>query len=120
MAMYSAVEGQTADFHLVYLGRFALGGAGLVFMEATAVYAAGRITEGCPGIWDDQQSISLKRIVDFLHAHGAAAGIQLFNSGFKGPSQRPWDGGGPLAEGVWSTVSPSEDPFDKGGPPHTR
>ena len=119
MAMYSAVEGQTADFHLVHLGRFALGGAGLVFTEATAVNAAGRITEGCPGIWDDQQSIALKRITNFLHAHGAAAGIQLLHSGFKGSSQRPWEGGGPLAEGAWPTVSPSGDPFDKGWPaPH--
>lgn len=116
MAMYSAVEGQTADFHLVHLGRFALGGAGLVFMEATAVNAAGRITQGCPGIWSDHQIGALKRVADFLHAHGAAAGIQLLHSGFKGSSQRPWEGGGPLAEDAWPTVSPSRAPFDKGWP----
>lgn len=119
MAMYSAIGGQTADFHLVHLGRFALGGAGLVFMEATAVNAAGRITPGCPGIWDDPQADGLKRVTDFLHAHGAAAGIQLLHSGFKGSSQRPWEGGTPLAEGAWPTISPSGEPFDRGWPaPH--
>ncbi|MGB3719584.1 MAG: NADH:flavin oxidoreductase/NADH oxidase [Hyphomicrobiaceae bacterium] len=119
MAMYSANEGQIGDFHLVHLGRFALGGAGLVFMEATAVNAAGRITSGCAGLWDGPQVDALRRITSFLHAHGAAAGIQLVHSGFKGSSQKPWEGGGPLAKGAWQTVSPSEEPFDNGWPaPH--
>lgn len=119
MAMYSAAEGVAADFHLVHLGRFALGGAGLVFMEATAVSAAGRITPGCLGLWSDAQTDAARRIVDFLHAHGAAAGIQLVHSGFKGSSERPWAGGTPLKAGAWQTVAPSADPFDKGWPtPH--
>ena len=117
MAMYSAAGGQTADFHLVHLGRFALGGAGLVFMEATAVNAAGRITQGCPGVWDDAQAAVLARITDFLHTHGAAAGIQLLHSGFKGSSQRPWEGGAALGTDGWQTASPSEDPFAEGWPP---
>lgn len=116
MAMYSAAGGQTADFHLVHLGRFALGGAGLVFMEATAVNASGRITQGCPGVWDDAQASALARITDFLHAHGAAAGIQLLHSGFKGSSQRPWEGGAALGTAGWQTVSPSEEPFAEGWP----
>lgn len=116
MAMYSAAGGQTADFHLVHLGRFALGGAGLVFMEATAVNAAGRITQGCPGVWDDAHVGALKPVTDFLHAHGAAAGIQLLHSGFKGSSQRPWEGGAALGTDGWQTVSPSEEPFAEGWP----
>ena len=66
MAMYSASEGIADDFHLVHLGRFALGGAGLVMTEATAISRQGRITHGCLGLWDVQQVAGLKRIADFV------------------------------------------------------
>jgi len=76
MAMYSAHDGFADDFHLVHLGRFALGGAGLVFIEATAVTEQGRITAGCNGLWRDAQIPQLKRITDFLHRFGSAAGTR--------------------------------------------
>ncbi|AMR77694.1 NADH:flavin oxidoreductase/NADH oxidase [Cupriavidus nantongensis] len=115
MCMYSAQEGMADDLHLVHLGRFALGGAGLVFVEATAVSAQGRITPGCLGLWSDEQVAPLKRITDFVHRFDAAVGIQLSHSGDKGASQRPWEGGGPLSasesahavEQGWATVGVS-------------
>jgi 2,4-dienoyl-CoA reductase-like NADH-dependent reductase (Old Yellow Enzyme family) len=124
MAMYSAQGGFTDDFHLVHLGRFALGGAGLVMTEATTVSEQGRITHGCNGLWLDAHVENLRRITAFLHRFGAAAGIQLGHSGHKGSSQRPWHGGGPLGlqdrvergEEDWPTVSPSARPFDEGWP----
>src|SRR5689334_8308344 len=96
MSMYSATDGLVDDFHLVHLGRFALGGAGLVMMEATNVAEEGRITHGCNGIWRDDQVPPLRRITDFLHRLDCAAGIQLGHSGPKGATQRPWHGNGPL------------------------
>lgn len=119
MAIYSADYGKTGDFHLVHLGRFALGGAGLVFTEAIAVSAEARITHGCAGLWHDDQAANLQRITDFLHQQGAAAGIQLLHSGFKGSSQRPWEGGAALRDDGWPTVSPTPEPFDRNWPnPH--
>lgn len=127
MAMYSATEGAADDFHLVHLGRFALGGAGLVFVEATAVAEHGRITHGCTGLWRDGQADPLRRIVDFLHRQGAAAGMQLGHSGPKGSARRPWHGGSPLdradvearGEPEWPLVSSSAAAFDEGWPePH--
>ncbi|WP_082641159.1 NADH:flavin oxidoreductase/NADH oxidase [Sinorhizobium sp. GL28] len=124
MCMYSAVDGMAGDLHLVHLGRFALGGAGLVFVEATAVSQRGRITHGCVGLWSDQHAIPLQRIAAFLHASGSAAGIQLSHSGFKGSSQRPWEGAGPLGSadadqkggGPWDTEAVTGEPFDDGWP----
>lgn len=117
MAMYSAHEGFVDDFHLVHLGRFALGGAGLVFMEAAAVSRQGRITEGCAGLWLDAQIPGVRRIADFLHRFGAAAGIQLNHSGHKGSSQRPWEGGRALAgPQSWQTVGATAEPYDAGWP----
>lgn len=124
MSMYSSQEGFSDDFHLVHIGRFALGGAGLVFMEASAVTPEGRITHGCNGLWDDAQLPALRRITDFLHRFGCAAGIQLGHSGAKGSARRPWDGGAPLdaedqrvrGEQPWRSVSVSSEPFDSGWP----
>jgi 2,4-dienoyl-CoA reductase-like NADH-dependent reductase (Old Yellow Enzyme family) len=124
MAMYSARDGFADDFHLVHLGRFALGGAGLVFMEATAVTEQGRITAGCNGVWLDAQIPPLKRITDFLHRFGSAAGLQLGHSGWKGSSRRPWHGGTRLddedvklrGEHPWPIVSVGDEPFDGGMP----
>jgi 2,4-dienoyl-CoA reductase-like NADH-dependent reductase (Old Yellow Enzyme family) len=120
MAMYSAHDGFADDFHLVHLGRFALGGAGLVFVEATAVTEQGRITAGCNGLWLDEQVPALKRITDFLHRFGSAAGMQLAHAGWKGSTRRPWHGGTRLdgddvklrGEPAWPIVSVGDEAFD--------
>jgi 2,4-dienoyl-CoA reductase-like NADH-dependent reductase (Old Yellow Enzyme family) len=114
MCQYSAIDGMVTDWHLAHLGRFAIGGAALVFVEATGVEARGRISPGDVGLWNDEQARALSRIADFLKANGAAAGIQLAHAGRKGSTRRPWDGGGELGdadavkgEGPWETVAPS-------------
>ena len=122
MSMYASHEGFSDEFHLVHLGRFALGGAGLVIVEATAVSRDGRITHGCNGIWLDAHVSNLRKITDFLHRFGSVAGIQLGHSGPKGAAQRPWHGNGPLGPGdaarrreyPWPVVSSSPLPFDEG------
>jgi anthraniloyl-CoA monooxygenase len=91
MATYSAVDGVVQDFHLVHLGARAMGGAGLVFVEMTSPNPEGRITTGCPGLWNDEQQNSLQRITAFIHAHSAAkVGLQLGHSGAKGSTQLGW------------------------------
>jgi len=122
MSMYSSLDGFSDDLHLVHLGRFALGAAGLVVMEATAVSRDGRITHGCNGIWLDAHVPNLRRIADFLHRFGSAAGIQLGHAGPKAAAQRPWHGNGPLGpadaaqrrEHPWPIVSSSPVPCDEG------
>jgi len=120
MCMYSAKDGVADDFHLAHLGRFAMGGAGIVFVEATAVSQQGRITHGCLGLWNDEQQAGLQRITALMHRLGCAAGIQLSHAGHKGSSAAPWDGAGPLTGGTlgdpWDTVSASAAPFDQGWP----
>ena len=124
MSTYSSHEGFVDDFHLVHLGRFAMGGVGMVMVEATAVTRDGRSTPGCNGIWLDAHVPGLKRIVDFLHAQGSAAGVQLAHTGPKGSSQRPWHGMGPLSEqdwtlrreDTWPVIAASDKPFDDGWP----
>ncbi len=111
MATYSAVDGVPQDFHLVHLGARALGGASLVFAEMTAPCAEGRITPGCPGLWNDAQAQAFKRIVDFVHASGAGAriGLQLGHSGPKGSTQLGWEeADAPLASGNWPLIAASE------------
>jgi 2,4-dienoyl-CoA reductase-like NADH-dependent reductase (Old Yellow Enzyme family) len=102
------------DWHLAHLGRFAIGGAALVFVEATGVEARGRISPGDVGLWNDEQARALSRIADFLKANGVAAGIQLAHAGRKGSTRRPWHGGGELTaedaakgESPWETIAPS-------------
>src|ERR1700761_4647506 len=114
MCQYSAVDGVVTDWHLVHLGRFAIGGAALVFVEATGVEARGRISPGDMGLWNDDQARALSRIADFLKANGAAAGIQLAHAGRKGSNRRPWNGGAELGpehaakgEAPWETIAPS-------------
>lgn len=122
MSMYSSRDGFSDDFHLVHIGRFALGGAGLVFMEASAVGPEGCITPGCNGLWLDDHAARLRRITDFLHRFDCAAGIQLGHSGAKGSARRPWHGGTPLneedralrGEQPWPIASASAVAFDKG------
>ncbi len=120
MCQYSARQGLVGDWHLVHLGRFALGGFGLVFVEATAVEPAGRISYACPGLWSDVHIPPLKRIVEFLHANGAAAGIQLAHAGRKASTPNPWNRDPSEAEKArlafedWQPVAPSAVPHAEG------
>jgi 2,4-dienoyl-CoA reductase-like NADH-dependent reductase (Old Yellow Enzyme family) len=121
MCQYSAVAGHANDWHLVHLGRFALGGAAMVFTEATAVEARGRITHGDLGLWSDEHVPGLRRIATFLREHGALPAIQLAHAGRKASMQRPWHGNGPLDEKdrargdlPWQIVAPSALPLDEG------
>ena len=114
MCQYSSEDGFANDWHLVHLGSRAVGGAGLVCMEAAAIAAGGRISPSDLGIWNPEHIEFLARITRFLHSQGAAAGIQLAHAGRKGSTRRPWDGGGgllPEAEGGWQCVAPSAVPF---------
>jgi len=116
MCQYSCVEGMATDWHLVHLGSRAVGGAALVFTEATAVTAEGRISPQDLGIWNDAQADALVRTVSFIHAQGAAAGIQLAHAGRKASVRRPWDPPGvvPESEGGWAKIeAPSAIAFSK-------
>lgn len=115
MAMYSATDGMLDDFHMVHLGARALGGAGLVFAEMTCVSPDARITPGCLGLWNDEQTKGWKRFVDFVHTNSAAkVGIQLGHAGRKGATKRAWDGiDQPLEEGGWRLLSASAIPYLK-------
>jgi 2,4-dienoyl-CoA reductase-like NADH-dependent reductase (Old Yellow Enzyme family) len=114
MCQYSAEEGAANDWHLVHLGSRAVGGTGLVIVEATGVTWDGRITPGDLGIWSDEQVEPLARIARFVHGQGAVAGIQLAHAGRKASTAAPWLGGAMLktaAEGGWPVVAPSPIPF---------
>jgi 2,4-dienoyl-CoA reductase-like NADH-dependent reductase (Old Yellow Enzyme family) len=121
MCQYSAVDGVANDWHLVHLGKFAQGGAGIVMTEAIAVVAEGRITHGDVGLWHDGQIAPLKRIATFLRDNGAVPAIQLGHAGRKASMQRPWFGNAALdaddrARGdlPWRVVAPSAIPMDEG------
>src|SRR2546423_7191055 len=103
MCEYSSVDGFANDWHFVHLGCRAAGGAALVFTEATAVTAQGRISPGDLGIWDDRHVEPLARIARFLRRMGAVAGIQLAHAGRKGSCRPPWEGGARLGpdRGGW-------------------
>lgn len=119
MCQYSAVEGLASDWHLVHLGSRAVGGAGLIFVEATAVTRDGRISAGDMGIWSDEHVEPLARIAKFVHSQGAVAGIQLAHAGRKASCEPPWKGGASLKtaeEGGWPVVGPSPLPFHEGDP----
>jgi anthraniloyl-CoA monooxygenase len=114
MATYSAVDGVVQDFHLVHLGARALGGAALVFVEMTSPCPEGRITPGCPGLYNEAQMLALKRIVDFVHAsgNGAKMGLQLGHSGPKGSTQLGWEQTDePLLTGNWPLIAASQVAF---------
>jgi anthraniloyl-CoA monooxygenase len=114
MATYSAVDGVVQDFHLVHLGARALGGAALVFVEMTSPCPEGRITPGCPGLYNDAQMLAFKRIADFGHAsgNGAKMGLQLGHSGPKGSTQVGWEKTDePLASGNWPLIAASAVSF---------
>jgi 2,4-dienoyl-CoA reductase-like NADH-dependent reductase (Old Yellow Enzyme family) len=108
MCMYSSVDGMPNDWHLVHLGSFAVGRAGLVMTEATAVSPEGRITPDDAGIWTDEHAVAWRRIVDFAHGMKTAIGIQLAHAGRKASTHPPTRGKGSVAdERAWTTVGPS-------------
>ncbi len=113
MCQYSCAEGIATDWHLVHLGSRAVGGAGLVMVEATAVEPRGRISPADMGLWSDAHVPPLARIARFVKEQGAVAGIQLAHAGRKASTRVPWRGGGPLAdaEGGWPIIAPSALPF---------
>lgn len=119
MCQYSATDGVPGDWHLVHLGSRAVGGAGLVIAEATAVSPEGRITPGCTGIWTDTQAAAWKRVVDFVHGNSAAKiGLQIGHAGRKASCRVPWDHhGAPLPpEAAWTVLGPTDEPYEPGGP----
>lgn len=115
MCMYSAENGYANDFHLVHLASFALGGAGLIIQEATAVSPEGRISNGDLGIYKDAHIEELKKINAFIHKQGSVAAIQLAHAGRKAGFATPWNGGKLLNEnqGGWVTVAPSPLAFSE-------
>ncbi len=118
MCQYSSKDGFANDWHLVHLGSRAVGGAGLILFEATAVTPEGRITPHDLGIWSDEHIHELKRITTFIHNNDSIAGIQLAHAGRKASTHRPWEGGKSLkpTEGAWQTLGPSEIPFSASHP----
>lgn len=118
MCQYSCTDGLANDWHLVHLGSRAVGGAGLVFTEATAVTPEGRISPEDLGLWSDAHAEALARIVGFVHAQGTLAGVQLAHAGRKASTWSPWTGQGevPVERGGWQTVAPSAVAFASGFP----
>jgi 2,4-dienoyl-CoA reductase-like NADH-dependent reductase (Old Yellow Enzyme family) len=119
MCQYSAVDGLASDWHLVHLGSRAVGGAGLVMAEATAVTAQGRISPGDLGIWSDDHIEPLARIARFVESQGAVPAIQLAHAGRKASCEAPWLGGASLTSpetGGWPVIAPSPIPFHDGDP----
>ena len=113
MCEYSSVDGFSNDWHLVHLGSRAVGGAGLIITEATAVSPEGRITPDDLGLWKDEHIEGLKRIVSFIESQGSIAGIQLAHAGRKASHSSPWKGSKMLTagEGGWETVAADTTPF---------
>jgi 2,4-dienoyl-CoA reductase-like NADH-dependent reductase (Old Yellow Enzyme family) len=118
MCQYSADDGLPNDWHFVHLGSRAVGGAGLVIAEASAVTADGRISPADTGLWSDEQAEAWARIARFVSEQGAVAGVQLAHAGRKASTEVPWRGGRPVAgaEGGWQPVAPSPLPFAPGYP----
>lgn len=121
MCQYSAVDGSATDWHLIHLGHLALSGAGLLILEATAVERQGRITQGCLGLYSDDNEAALARVLDAVRTHAASPAmpiaIQLAHAGRKASSRVPWQGGAqiPLGEaGAWRAVAPSALPHIDG------
>ena len=116
MCQYSSQDGMPSDWHLVHLGSRAVGGAGLVVMEATAVEPRGRISPQDMGLWSDAHAAAMAPIARFIASVGAVAGIQIAHAGRKASTARPWEGGKPVApaDGGWEIVGPSAIPFDDG------
>src|SRR5215212_3746423 len=113
MCQYSSDDGMPNDWHLVHLGSRAVGGAGLVIVEDSGVSPEGRITAWDSGIWSEAHADAFRRIVDFIHAQGSIAGIQIAHAGRKASTDAPWRGGRYLTEGphAWTPLAPSAIPF---------
>ena len=114
MCQYSAKQGVPNEWHLVHLGSRAVGGAGLVIAEATAVSPEGRISPADLGIWNDEQVKAFQPITAFIGSQGAVPGIQIAHAGRKASTKIPWEGEGVIAEdgGGWQTIAPSAIRFD--------
>ncbi|MGC8493730.1 MAG: NADH:flavin oxidoreductase/NADH oxidase [Syntrophobacteraceae bacterium] len=115
MCQYSSENGMPSDWHLVHLGSRAVGGAGLVMVEATAVSPEGRISSFDSGMWSRDHGLAFQRIAAFIKGQGAVPGIQLAHAGRKAATDVPWRGGKPLseAEGGWKPLAPSPVAFDE-------
>ncbi|MFC7385997.1 NADH:flavin oxidoreductase/NADH oxidase [Sphaerisporangium rhizosphaerae] len=123
MCQYSAAsdgpdQGAPTDWHLAHQAARAVGGAGLIITEATAVTPEGRISPYDLGLWNDRQQHEFTRITSFLREHGAVPGIQLAHAGRKASTDRPWRGGRPVGpqDGGWRPAAPSPIPFAGGYP----
>jgi 2,4-dienoyl-CoA reductase-like NADH-dependent reductase (Old Yellow Enzyme family) len=116
MCQYSCQDGLATPWHLVHLGSRAVGGAAIIFVEATGVSAEGRISPGDMGIWSDRHTEALAPIAKFIREQGAIPGIQLAHAGRKASTARPWEGGGKVSieEGGWQPVGASALPFSSG------
>ena len=118
MCQYSSRDGLPNDWHLAHLGSRAVGGAGLVMVEATSVSPEGRISPGDTGIWSGNHAEAFKPIASFIKSQGAVPAIQLAHAGRKASTAVPWRGGKPLSERErgWQTLAPSAVPFADGYP----
>lgn len=119
MCQYSAVDGSAQPWHQVHYGMLAMSGAGLLCLEATHVEREGRITQGCLGIYSDENEAALKPVIDWVRGWmpGVKLGVQLAHAGRKASAQRPWKGGGPLTHAdapdlPWTTFGPSALAYD--------
>jgi 2,4-dienoyl-CoA reductase-like NADH-dependent reductase (Old Yellow Enzyme family) len=117
MCEYSSSDGFANEWHVVHLGSRAVGGAGLVLTEATAVTPEGRISPEDLGLWKDAHIEMLSRITRFIKHQQRPCGIQLAHAGRKGSTRRPWDGHGAIEDGRgWQPVGPTTEPFADGYP----
>jgi 2,4-dienoyl-CoA reductase-like NADH-dependent reductase (Old Yellow Enzyme family) len=114
MCQYSAIDGVPQSWHLRHYAERAIGGAGLLIVEATGVQPSGRISPACLGLWNDTQRDAFRPVVDAVHAAGAKIAVQLAHAGRKGSTFVPWEGSGavPADQGGWTTVSSTNLPFD--------
>lgn len=126
MCQYSAVDGSAQPWHQVHYGMLSMSGAGLLCLEATHVEREGRITQGCLGLYSDDNEAALKPVVEWVRAWMPTVkiGVQLAHAGRKASAQRPWKGGGPLTQAdapdlPWTTVGPSALPYDPAKGWHT-
>jgi len=123
MAQYSSIDGIINDWHFTHYSKFALGGAGLIFTEATKIERRGLGTVGDMGLWKDEQIFELKKLTDLIHQLGSLAAIQLNHAGRKAGTYKPWDGFGPLdrsclvdGEDHWDVIGPSASEYLEGWP----
>ncbi len=118
MCQYSSDEGVPTDWHFVHLGSRAVGGAGLVMVEATAVTPEGRISPWDSGLWSDEQARAFSRINRFIKEQGSVPAVQLAHAGRKASTAQPWNGGGPvpIKKGGWKPIAPSAIAFDEKSP----